>query len=76
MSQTDGWLSGTKSAFASKGVWGGIVAFVSGLSAAVAPMLGLAEGASVLQVVLALISASGGLGAILGRLVATKRISH
>ena len=63
-----------KSAFASKGVWGGLIAVAAGLLAVFGYSISPADQVQLVNLVAGLISAIGGILAIIGRIRATKRI--
>ena len=63
-----------KSAFASKGIWGGLIAVVAGLLALLGYTISPADQVQLVNLVAGIISAIGGILAIIGRIRATKRI--
>ncbi len=63
-----------KSALASKGVWGGIVAVIAGVLGLLGYTLTPADQLDLVGLLSAIVSAVGGIVAIWGRIVATKRI--
>ena len=63
-----------RSAFASKGVWGGLVALAAGLLAMSGYTISPADQVQLVNLVAGIISAIGGILAIIGRIRATKRI--
>lgn len=69
-------MDDTKNAFASKAVWGGIIAILAGI----APLLGFEitgdDTSQLADNISGIIAAVGGLIAIVGRIMATKKIGE
>jgi len=63
-----------KGLLASKGVWGGVIAFLGALAAIFHIDFGAADQAATLDAVWQIVSAAGALLAIWGRITAKKRI--
>ena len=68
-------LTDEKKWFASKGVWGGIVAVLAGILALFGFSVSPAEQANVVELASGLAASIGGAIAIWGRIVATKAIA-
>lgn len=64
----------TKSLLHSKTVWSAVIAILAGLSAAFGHDIAPADQAELVNSISGLIAAGGGIGAIVGRVVARKRI--
>lgn len=67
-------LTDYKSVFASKGVWGGLIAVAAGLLAVLGYSISPADQALLVNLVAGVVSTIGGILAIIGRIRATKRI--
>lgn len=67
-------LTETKSVFASKAVWGGIIAVVASLLGIWGYSVSAADQASIVELVTSIAAAIGGAIAIWGRVVASKKI--
>ena len=63
-----------KSALHSKGVWGGLIAMAAGLLGLLGYTISPADQVQLVNLVAGIISAIGGILAIIGRIRATKRI--
>ena len=63
-----------KSALASKGVWGGLIAVAAGLLALFGYAISPVDQVQLVNLVAGIVSAIGGILGIIGRISATKRI--
>ena len=64
----------SKSPWASRGVWGGIIALVAAILGAFGYAVGEADQAALVEIGVAVAGAVGGIMAIVGRVRATKQI--
>lgn len=67
-------MTDVKSLFASKTVWGGILALIAALAGLFGYTITPADQAALMETATAIVGAIGGVLAIYGRIVATKRI--
>ena len=67
-------MNDTKPWYASKGVWGGIIAAVAGLAGMFGYAISDADVSSLTEVATGLVAAIGGAVSVIGRIVATKRV--
>lgn len=64
----------TKSIFASKGFWGGVMALLAGIGGIFGYVLAPDDQAALVEIITAVIASVGGVTAIWGRFRATKQI--
>lgn len=69
-------ITGAKSALASKGVWGGLIAVAAGLAGLVGVDIGGQEAGELAEHAAAIAAAVGGIVAIWGRIAARRRIGR
>lgn len=67
-------MDGIKNLFASKTVWGGIAALLAGVVGLLGYNIGAEDQASLVELGTGIAAAVGGIVAIVGRVVASKRI--
>ena len=67
-------IEGTKSIWASKTVWAGLVAVIAGVAGIWGYSISPEDQSSIVEIVLAVAAAVGGAGAIVGRIKASKAV--
>lgn len=67
-------MEGVKSALTSKAVWGGIIAVGAGLAGLIGYQIAPTDQANLVDLLTSIAAGIGGVVAIVGRIVATKRI--
>jgi len=68
-------MEGTEPWYASKGVWGGLIAVVAGIAGVFGYTLDVPLQTEMISIITAVVASAGGILAIIGRIRASKKIS-